>query len=59
MRLGEIDEFAERVGIQGSIVPYPDNSPDHDPMSHILLSEHDRPPPRRDTRLLPPRLIAA
>jgi hypothetical protein len=51
MGLGEVDQFTKSIREELSVATNPYNSTDYHPVSHILPSEHDRPPPRRDTRL--------
>jgi hypothetical protein len=44
LRLGEVDQFPEGVREKGPILRYAYNSAHHHPVSHILPSEHVRPP---------------
>ncbi|GAA2682656.1 hypothetical protein Apa02nite_013490 [Actinoplanes palleronii] len=42
--LREVDELAQRIREERSIIGYAYNSPYHHTVSHILLSEHALPP---------------
>src|SRR5262249_17984784 len=55
LRLGGFEQLAQNVGKHRAIAAHADESAYHDPPSHMLWPEHDRPPVNLDTRLVPPR----
>jgi hypothetical protein len=51
MRLVDGDQLAQRVGADRTLVTRADDAPDDDPVTQIVLAQHDRPPPNGDTKL--------